>query len=168
MCLKYSYFKPFLKINTAPNNFIMFSVSSNNYVKPLDIIILPLFTIIYDLLVWLIQFFVQPCFILRTSSSILKMEYDSLVDSNIKMKSHEMNNPAFVLGIPAQMMNMQVPWSVLGWTRNGLNISLPAWQTDLLLGSVRVHHRAAFFVKIKIPNIREFNKMTAKQKALQN
>lgn len=75
----------------------MFSVSSNNYVKPLNVIKLPHFTIIYNLLV---NFF-------STASSTFMTEYDSLVTSNIKMKSHKMNNPAFVLGIPEDMMNMR-------------------------------------------------------------
>lgn len=35
-------------------------------------------------------------------------------DSDIKMKSHEMNNPAFVLGIPAEMMNMPGPLIAAG------------------------------------------------------
>lgn len=51
---------------------------------------------------------------LCTALSVFKMEYDSLVDSNIKMKSRKMNNPAFVLGIPPEMMNMRGPLIAAG------------------------------------------------------
>lgn len=51
---------------------------------------------------------------LRTALSVFKMEYDSLVDSNIKMKCHKMNNPAFVVGIPPQMMNTRGPLIAAG------------------------------------------------------
>lgn len=42
------------------------------------------------------------------------MVYDSFFDSHIKMQSHEMKNPAFVLGIPAEMMNMPGPLMAAG------------------------------------------------------